>query len=123
MKKSFFDSYFEGDRERTVAVFFVLSVILAFFCIVLLLNKLFIEALVLFVGTLISILLEFYTTVMLIKIRKDSDANVKAIQDKAQGIEEIEVYEDDVKCAFCGNIITKDAKVCPYCKARFINKK
>jgi len=122
MNKSFFDSYFEVGRKLAIVAFYVLSVALAIACIVLLINKLFIEALVLFVGTLISILLEFYTNAMLIKIREDSDANVKAIQDKAQGVEEIEVYEDDVRCSFCGNIITKDAKVCPYCKARIYKK-
>ncbi|MCR5706312.1 MAG: zinc ribbon domain-containing protein [Acholeplasmatales bacterium] len=122
MKKSIVDSYFEGDRKRTLAEFWVLSVVLAFFCIVLLLNKLFIEALMLFGVTLISILFDIYTTVTWSKLREDSDANVKAIQDKAQGIEEIEVYEDDVRCSFCGNIITKDAKVCPYCKARIYKK-
>lgn len=123
MKKSFFDSYFEGGRKRTIAGFYVVSIALAIACIGLLINKLYIEAMMLFVVTLISILLDIYTTVTWNNIREDSDANVKAIQDKAQGIEEIEVYEDDVKCAFCGNIITKDAKVCPYCKAKYINKK
>ncbi len=123
MKKSMVDRYFEGDRKRTIAGFYTLSVALAFACIGLLVYKLYIEAMMLFVVTLISILLDIYTTVTWNNIREDSDANVKAIQDKAQGIEEIEVYEDDVKCPFCGNIITKDAKVCPYCKAKYINKK
>ncbi len=118
MNKSFIESYFEVGRKLAIVAFCVLSVALVIACIVLLINKLFIEALILFGVNLISILLEFYTNFMLIKIREDSDANVKAIQDKAQGIEEIEVYENDVRCAFCGNIITKDAKVCPYCKAR-----
>lgn len=76
MKKSIVDSYFEGDRKRTLAEFWVLSVVLAFFCIVLLLNKLFIEALMLFGVTLISILFDIYTTVTWSKLREDSDADV-----------------------------------------------
>ena len=55
--------------------------------------------------------------------RKIAKALEKEIYNRNHGIKEIEVESDEVLCPYCNSAISKNATTCPFCKAKYINKR
>lgn len=123
MKKNIVDKYFDTDRRLKIIGFVIINIIVLICSIILIFRGLYEAGLILILVALIVPLLAIYRNYSLYKMREDRKALEKEIYNRDHGIKEIEVESDEVLCPYCNSAISKNATTCPFCKAKYINKR